>query len=150
MKQPARSARRWMSFSCASWASLVTNSAAPPSLRAALRKLHFDLAGAPVPELLSALLQVADPNRIHYGSDWPFTPTHICEALLSALNNSPLLDEPLRNKVMSGNARHLFTRLSDFHDVRGAWRSIRHVIAVAVPDSVRAPSRGTREGASIG
>jgi 6-methylsalicylate decarboxylase len=47
-------------------------SAAPPSLRAALRKLHFDLAGAPVPELLSALLQVADPNRIHYRSDWPF------------------------------------------------------------------------------
>jgi 6-methylsalicylate decarboxylase len=68
--------------------------------------------GASVPELLSALLQVADPNRIHYGSDRPFTPIQICEELLSALNNAPLLDEPLRSKVMSGNARHLLPRLS--------------------------------------
>jgi hypothetical protein len=29
----------------------------PPSLRSALRRLHFDLAGPPVPELLGALLQ---------------------------------------------------------------------------------------------
>jgi predicted TIM-barrel fold metal-dependent hydrolase len=84
---------------------------APPSIRAALRRLHFDLAGAPVPELLGALLQVADPDRIHYGSDWPFTPTAICEALLSALNGSSLLDAPLRQKIMRNNALPLFPRL---------------------------------------
>jgi predicted TIM-barrel fold metal-dependent hydrolase len=50
----------------------------PPSLRSALRRLHFDLAGAPVPELLGALLQVADHDKIHYGSDWPFTHTLVC------------------------------------------------------------------------
>jgi hypothetical protein len=46
------------------------------------------------------------------GGIGPFTPTHICESLLSALNNTPLLDEPLRNNVMSSNARHLFPRFS--------------------------------------
>jgi 6-methylsalicylate decarboxylase len=85
--------------------------ARPPSLRAALGKMHFDLAGAPVPELLGALLHLADPERIHYGSDFPFTPTHICETLLAQLNETPLLNEDLKQRVMSDNARRLFPRL---------------------------------------
>ncbi len=87
-------------------------SPALPSLRAGLRRLHFDLAGAPVPELLSVLLQVADPGHIHYGSDWPFTPTKVCEMLLAALNGTPLLDETLRQSIMHDNATRLFPRLA--------------------------------------
>ena len=45
-----------------------------PSLKDALRVLHFDLAGAPVPTMLRALLDVAEESRLHYGSDYPFTP----------------------------------------------------------------------------
>jgi predicted TIM-barrel fold metal-dependent hydrolase len=86
--------------------------ARPPSLRAALRKMHFDLAGTPVPELLGALLHVADPEQIHYGSDFPFTPAHVCEALLSQLNETPILNAELKQRIMSGNARRLFPRLS--------------------------------------
>ena len=33
----------------------------PPSLREAMKAMHFDLAGAPVPQLLRALLDFADP-----------------------------------------------------------------------------------------
>jgi 6-methylsalicylate decarboxylase len=40
----------------------------PPSMREAMRKLHFDLAGAPVPQLLGALLQVTGRNQIYYGA----------------------------------------------------------------------------------
>jgi len=91
-------------------------SAQPPSLRSALRRLHFDLAGAPVPELLGALLQVADHDKIHYGSDWPFTPTQVCEELLSHLTETPLLQGRLKKSIMRDNALRLFPRLSQLHD----------------------------------
>lgn len=79
------------------------------TVREALKRLHFDVAGAPVPELLGALLQVADPSRIHYGSDWPYTPVEVCEALTAKLDASPLLDGALRDSVMRGNITRLFS-----------------------------------------
>jgi len=76
----------------------------PPGMRDALRTLYFDLAGAPVPELLSALLSVADPTHIMYGSDWPFTPLAVCKTLAERIDTTPLLAEPLRTAVLSENA----------------------------------------------
>lgn len=75
-----------------------------PSVKAALRRLDFDLAGAPVPELLTALLNVAEPDRIYYGSDYPFTPAEAAAQLLTALQDTPVLDEQQRQAVFSGNA----------------------------------------------
>ncbi len=83
-----------------------------PDVRAEFKRLHFDLAGAPVPELLGALLQVADPTRIHYGSDWPFTPTPACVQLAGTLDATELLADKLRDAVMSGNSERLFPRLA--------------------------------------
>lgn len=81
---------------------------APADVRASLRGLHYDMAGAPVPELLGALLRIADPARLHYGSDWPFTPTAGCEKLVEALNTTDLFDEAGRRAMMADNARRLF------------------------------------------
>lgn len=83
----------------------------PPGMKQALRTLYFDLAGAPVPELLGALLQVADHGHILYGSDYPFTPTAACAALAERIDTTPLLAEPLRTAVLSGNAARLFPGL---------------------------------------
>jgi 6-methylsalicylate decarboxylase len=83
-----------------------------PSMRDAMRKLHFDVAGAPVPQLLDALLQVADPKRIHYGSDYPFTPAAVCEALLEKIETTPLLDRKTREGILRTNAHALFPRLA--------------------------------------
>jgi predicted TIM-barrel fold metal-dependent hydrolase len=83
----------------------------PPSMKEALRTLYFDLAGAPVPELLGALLAVADHEHILYGSDWPFTPAVACAALAERIDTTPLLAEPLRTAVLSGNAARLFPAL---------------------------------------
>lgn len=75
----------------------------PPSMREALRKLHFDLAGVPVPHLLGALLQVARADHLHYGSDYPFTPAQLCDELARQLENTPLLDEALRARIWREN-----------------------------------------------
>lgn len=82
------------------------------SMRAAMRTLHFDLAGAPVPEMLGALLQVADPSHIHYGSDYPFTPADTCDALLRKIESTPLLDQAMRLRVLRDNSRTLFPQLA--------------------------------------
>lgn len=79
-----------------------------PSLTEALRRLHFDLAGAPVPRQLRALLEVADPKHIHYGSDYPFTPAPACDALLRLLEGTDLLTEAMRQDMFRHNAERLF------------------------------------------
>ena len=39
-----------------------------------LGRLHFDLAGFPIPRQLDALLTLTTIEHLHYGSDYPFTP----------------------------------------------------------------------------
>jgi len=39
-----------------------------------LGRLHFDLAGFPIPRQLDALLTLTTLEHLHYGSDYPFTP----------------------------------------------------------------------------
>ena len=46
----------------------------PVDARAEFDRLWFDLAGDPEPATLKSLLLVADPGRIVYGSDYPYTP----------------------------------------------------------------------------
>lgn len=89
---------------------LAEGGATPPSMREALRSLHFDLAGAPVRELLDALLSVADPDRIHYGSDYPFTPPDACVRLADRLDATDQLDAGLRERIYSANTEALFAR----------------------------------------
>ena len=85
--------------------------AEPLSTREAMRQLHFDLAGAPVEELLQALLSVAGPENLHYGSDFPFTPAPVCAGLAQQLEKTPLLDDGRRDQMFQGNATALLTRL---------------------------------------
>jgi predicted TIM-barrel fold metal-dependent hydrolase len=81
------------------------------NLRAALKTLHFDLAGVPVEEQLAALLAVADPSRLHYGSDFPFTPWQGCQYLAQQLQASRHLDDTAIAAVFRDNADHLFPHI---------------------------------------
>ena len=76
-----------------------------------LRKLHYDLAGSPIPTAARALLDIADPGRIHYGSDWPFTPGESVTTLADELDGAAAFDEALRQRVLLDNALDLFPRL---------------------------------------
>ncbi|WP_174297104.1 amidohydrolase family protein [Sphingomonas bacterium] len=87
---------------------LKPDPAAPRDIHAALRAMWFDLAGSPVPDQLAALLRVADPDHLLYGSDWPFTPVAVCERLLDRLLVTNLIDDGLRSRIMETNAISLF------------------------------------------
>ncbi|MFD0374540.1 amidohydrolase family protein [Streptomyces sp. NPDC127112] len=79
-------------------------------MRNALRTLHFDLAGMPLPEMLPALLNVADPARLHYGSDWPFTPLPEVLAWAGRLEAATTaLGEDGMAKALRANTEALFS-----------------------------------------
>lgn len=84
----------------------------PQAIMDSVRSLHFDLAGAPVPRLLAALRSVADPTRLLYGSDWPFTPEIAVAMLRQRLDEALAGDPAERAAILSGNARRLFPRLA--------------------------------------
>jgi predicted TIM-barrel fold metal-dependent hydrolase len=90
---------------------LTSRDAGVPSMRTAMGKLYFDLAGAPVPLLLGALMQIADPARVLFGSDYPFTPASLCETLLQQIESTPVLEDASRNRIFSDNAHALFPAL---------------------------------------
>jgi predicted TIM-barrel fold metal-dependent hydrolase len=79
-------------------------------MHAAMKTLHFDLAGAPVPQLLGALLQLSDPSKLHYGSDYPFTPAASCKALALQIDKTNLLDDAQRAAICRSNAERLFRK----------------------------------------
>jgi len=79
-----------------------------------LRGLYYDLAGAPLPDTLRALLTIATPDRLLYGSDFPYAAPKALSAGLKRL--SATLDDmpelaPFKEEILSGNALRLF-RLS--------------------------------------
>jgi predicted TIM-barrel fold metal-dependent hydrolase len=76
-----------------------------------LRRLHYDLAGYAVPKMLPSLLAVADPSRILYGSDWPFTPEPVVARLSSLIDSTPILDGATRSRIWRANAEALLPRL---------------------------------------
>ena len=77
----------------------------------ALRTLHYDLAGSPIPTLARALLDIADPEHIHYGSDWPFTQSESVASLSDRIDQTDLFDEDVRRGVLTDNTLKLFPRL---------------------------------------
>jgi predicted TIM-barrel fold metal-dependent hydrolase len=77
-----------------------------------LSRLHFDLAGFPLPRQLDALLTLTTLEHIHYGSDYPFTPEFV--AAMAAERLAEAGDSPgsLRD-ALRANTERLFpsTRL---------------------------------------
>ena len=89
----------------------LSNPVDPDRFFATLGRLYYDLAGYPLPRLAPALLEIADPGRIFYGSDWPFTPLPIVTRLSEQLETTSLFDPALRRRILHDNAIDLFPRL---------------------------------------
>lgn len=82
-----------------------------PDVLSSLRRLHYDLAGVPLPRSLAALLELVATDRLVYGSDYPFTPGGMVRTLAEAIAATPLLDGALEAAIR-GNAEALFPRFA--------------------------------------
>jgi predicted TIM-barrel fold metal-dependent hydrolase len=74
-----------------------------------LRKFWFDTALSSTPTALPSLLAFADPDRITFGSDWPFAPAERSAMFTRQLDRYVAIDH---QRVNRGNAETLFPRLA--------------------------------------
>lgn len=74
-----------------------------------LRGLYYDLAGTAFPRQVPALLQLVDPDRVLFGSDYCWTPPPLADAHIAAVDaaESPL-DGTTWRSLTTANARRLF------------------------------------------
>ena len=81
-----------------------------------LRLLHYDVAEVCAPASLKSLMEIADPSRVMFGSDFPFsrhqTPTVDVKATIGAFEDFDGWDPVTRRVIESENALRLFPRLA--------------------------------------
>jgi 6-methylsalicylate decarboxylase len=83
----------------------------PIDFPALLASLYYDLAGLPLPVGLDALLAVVAPDRLLYGSDFPFTPAPVVTGLAVALAQAPALTQARLGLTPDSPGAALFPRL---------------------------------------
>jgi predicted TIM-barrel fold metal-dependent hydrolase len=91
------------------WALLDQKHQVPKQL-AVLKQFYYDIALSASPAALPSLLEVADPDHITYGSDFPFAPPAAVGFLNKQFENYPL-NQSLREAIDRGNSEALFPRL---------------------------------------
>lgn len=89
----------------------ITPTDPPVDLLHELGRLHYDLAGVPLPRALPALLGLVKVSQLLYGSDFPFTPAGRVHHLALALQETDHLTSSARTAVLHANAARLFPRL---------------------------------------
>ena len=72
-----------------------------------LGRLHYDLAGFPVPRQLDAILSLTTAEHLHYGSDYPFTPEFVVDLAATTLGAA---GDPAGSiaATLTANTRRLF------------------------------------------
>ena len=71
---------------------------------------QFYFAGFPLPDQIHGLLRIVGPERLLYGSDYPFTPPQLVGNLSESMKvglEEIFSDESIRERIYSGNARKL-------------------------------------------
>ena len=85
----------------------------PAGVGATLKALYYDIAQATHPAPLRALMEVAEPSRIMFGTDFPFARNAgVIEQSMKAVASFKGFDAALRQKVERDNALKLFPRLA--------------------------------------
>jgi predicted TIM-barrel fold metal-dependent hydrolase len=86
----------------------------PDGVAAYLNRLYYDIAQSPSPLALRALLEVADPSRILFGTDYPHARNvkKVMADTVAAVRSFDGFDDTLRRNVMAGNAQAIIPRFA--------------------------------------
>ena len=86
----------------------------PDGVKAYLERLYYDVAQSASPLALRALLEIADPSHILFGTDYPSARNveKVMHNTISAVRSFDGFDDALRRKVMSGNAQAILPRFA--------------------------------------
>lgn len=86
----------------------------PDGVAAYLRRLYYDVAQSPSPLALRALLEIADPSRILFGTDYPSARNveKVMRDTIDAVRSFDGFDENMRRDVMARNAQQLLPRFA--------------------------------------
>ena len=84
---------------------------APAGVKAYLRKLYYELAISTSPHAVASVLQLADPERILFGTDFPALSEKDVQGLIQGLATNPLLQSADLEMIERRNALQLFPRL---------------------------------------
>jgi 6-methylsalicylate decarboxylase len=83
---------------------------APAGARADFRRLSCELAMSASPQAVASVLQLAGPERILFGSDYPALSEEDVHSLIQALAGNPLLNGGGLEMIQRRNALRLFPR----------------------------------------
>lgn len=75
-------------------------------------KFYFDTAISASPSALRALYEVADPDHVMFGSDWPYISRDHVERQLHTLERDDLVGPERLARLATQNARRLFPRFA--------------------------------------
>jgi len=86
----------------------------PDGVKAYLKRLYYDVAQSASPLALRALLEIADPSHVLFGTDYPSARDveKVMRDTISAVRSFDGFDDTLRRKVMSGNAQAILPRFA--------------------------------------
>jgi len=86
----------------------------PDGVAGYLRRLYYDVAQSPSSLALRALLEVADPSRILFGTDYPSARNveKVMADTVAAVRIFDGFDDALRRNVMAGNAQAILPRFA--------------------------------------
>ena len=72
-------------------------------------RFYFDLAGMPFPDLIHGYLQIGEPGRLLYGTDYPYTPAPMVKVLNDRMDSEvkEMFGQDMTQKIFSGNAEGL-------------------------------------------
>lgn len=83
-----------------------------PDAAAQLRRLYYDTAGTPFPRQIPALMSLADPSQVLYGSDYCFTPAAVAQAHTASFDTAPApVGGTTWRSLTTANALRLLPRL---------------------------------------